>query len=309
MSGMRLTFSRQIKDELCTLPCENTCCQQAELAAAVYGAGRLSQSTMTLHTAHAGSAQRLANLILNRYGEQPVWQTGRELAALTVTSRQTLNAIDEDLSDVFGVGQKIDQDLLISQMPTCCKHAVLRALFLACGSVSEPAAAYHLELAIHRPEAASMASSLLLNFEIRTGLVNRHGYWVLYIKEGQHIADYLLLSGAHQSLLDFESLRVEKEMRNSVNRMVNCDSANTQRIADTAARQLDLIRQLNDVQGLSLLSEDLLATAKARLENPDLSLRELGETMQPPLGKSGMNHRLKRLEQAAAELLDKRRIR
>ena len=161
---------------------------------------------------------------------------------------------------------------------------------------------------MRRPEAADSIIRLLSGCGIRTGVVHRSGHDVIYLKDGQQIADFLLISGAHQCLLAFESLRVEKEMRNSVNRMVNCDSANTQRIADTAARQLELIRQLSLTRGLSQLQDDLRAAAEARLENPDLSLRELGESMQPPLGKSGMNHRLRRLEKAAAELLGERRI-
>lgn len=125
---------------------------------------------------------------------------------------------------------------------------------------------------------------------------------MVYLKEGQYIAEFLLQSGAHESLLAFESLRVEKEMRNSVNRVVNCDNANAQRIANTSARQLELIRFLRDSRTLGQLPAELQAAAEARLENPDLSLRELGELMDPPIGKSGMNHRLKKLENLAAGL-------
>ena len=122
----------------------------------------------------------------------------------------------------------------------------------------------------------------------------------MYLKEGQHISDFLLQTGAHESLMEFESLRVEKEMRNSVNRVVNCDNANSQRIANTSARQLELIRSLRDSRLLGRLPAELQAAAQARLDNPDLSLRELGELMDPPIGKSGMNHRLKKLENLAA---------
>ena len=176
---------------------------------------------------------------------------------------------------------------------------------MACGSISEPAAGYHLELSLRRSEAALVAVGLLADQGIRGGIVSRHGHDVVYIKEGQYIADFLLLTGAHLALLDFESLRVEKEMRNSVNRMVNCDSANTQRMADTAVRQIGLIRRLSERGLLSRLPEDLKMTAQTRLENPELSIKELGELMQPPLGKSGMNHRLKRLERTSLDLISK----
>ena len=120
------------------------------------------------------------------------------------------------------------------------------------------------------------------------------------------MADFLLLAGAHQSLLAFESLRVEKEVRNSVNRVVNCDSANTQRLANAAARQLDLIGTLSDHGLIDQLPADLRSTAEIRLIHPDLSLKELGEVMDPPLGKSGMNHRLKRLEQIALDWIGRK---
>ena len=308
MTIRKKTFSQQIKDELVTVPCLRSCCQKAELAAALYGSARFSPTSVTIQTAHTGSADRLARLFEDHYGEPPIWQAGRELVSLTVKKPTTIKAIAVHLKAVFGDPLNPGRSDPIALLKTCCKQAMLRALFLACGSMSEPTSAYHLELTFRRPKAAAMTERLLQSFDIRPGRIQRHGQDVLYLKDGQYVADFLLLSGAHQSFMTFESLRVEKEMRNSVNRMVNCDSANTQRIADAAARQLNLIRRLEEIHALTLLPEDLQAAAEARLENPDLSLRELGETMNPPLGKSGMNHRLKRLEKAGTELLSERSV-
>ena len=308
MSGRKLTFSRKIKDELCKIPCERDCCRKSEIIAAIFGAARLAQDAITLFTAHTGSAHRLAGQISICYGETPSRHNGLELISLKVSGPATVVAIQKDLNELVSAIHDSLPGQTSALWRSCCRQAVLRGLFLACGSVSDPSAGYHLELSLRRPEAADSIIRLLSGCGIRTGVVHRSGHDVIYLKDGQQIADFLLISGAHQCLLAFESLRVEKEMRNSVNRMVNCDSANTQRIADTAARQLELIRQLSLTRGLSQLQDDLRAAAEARLENPDLSLRELGESMQPPLGKSGMNHRLRRLEKAAAELLGERRI-
>jgi hypothetical protein len=163
-----------------------------------------------------------------------------------------------------------------------------------------------MELAIRRENsAAEELKALLGQMGLHSTLVIRNRYAVIYLREGQYLADYLLMAGAHQSLLSFESLRVEKEMRNSVNRVVNCDSANLQRVADAAARQSELFRTLQSCGLDNLLPPDLKAAAELRLENPDLALMELGALMNPPLGKSGMNHRLKRFEQLAVDLLSR----
>lgn len=303
MIAKKTTFSRQVKDELCQLKCGSQCCQQAELAAAFYGAGRFADRTITLFTAHTGSADRLSNLIRQHYKAEPGWQTGRELISLTIEESEVFSAICNDLNQIFGFNPQTGISGQINCRSQCCRQAILRALFLSCGSISDPSTAYHLELSIRRPEAAQMVVSLLAELSIRAGILHRHGHEVVYLTEGQYIADFLVLTGAHNSLLSFESLRVDKDVRNSVNRVVNCDSANSQRVANTVARQLDLLRQLAEKVGVAALPSDLQQTAEVRLENPDLSLKELGEKMQPPLGKSGMYHRLIRLEKTVAELL------
>ena len=305
----QLTFSRQVKDELGSVSCDSRCCRNAEICASFFGAGRFQNRTVILSTAHFGAAARLGNLIRQQYQTEVKWQTGRELLNLTIDEPTLYQSICRDIGHLFGYDPDSGStsSSKMTHLSDCCQRAILRALFLTCGSISEPSTAYHLELSIRNSIAAEKASQLLNLLSIKPGILKRHGYFVVYIKEGQHIADFLLLTGAHYSMMSFESLRVEKEMRNSVNRVVNCDSANTQRIANTAARQLELIRQIFESNEIGMLPADLQAAAQARLANPDLSLKELGEMMQPPLGKSGMNHRLKRLEKIITDLLLKRR--
>lgn len=293
-TSLTTTFSRRIKDELCRITCDRECCARTEVSTAFMAAGRSMRDRLVMTTSHPESAVRLIGLIRNVLGIEPEIQAGREL--ITINIRKNLAA--GPVGWVTGNDDCRDDE---PSWPLCCRQAFVRSLFLFSGSVSEPSSAYHMEFSIRHPAAAERIRTRLDQLDIRTTLSRRIHQSVLYVQEGQNMADFLLLAGAHQSLLAFESLRVEKEMRNSVNRVVNCDSANTQRLANAAARQLDLIGSLSDQGLLDQLPADLKATAELRLLHPELSLMELGAVMDPPLGKSGMNHRLKRLEQIALD--------
>jgi hypothetical protein len=257
-------------------------------------AGRPHRDRLMISTSHPESADRLVAMIRTLLAIEPEIQSGRELITITIRKGAATGP------SAWVSGNWGDEDPLRAES-LCCRQAFVRSLFLYGGSVSEPSAAYHMEFSIRHPAAAESIRRLLEQLEFRIALSRRNHQHVLYVQEGQNMADFLLLAGAHQSLLAFESLRVEKEVRNSVNRVVNCDSANTQRLANAAARQLDLIGTLADHGLVDQLPADLKATAETRLANPDLSLKELGAVMDPPLGKSGMNHRLKRLEQIALD--------
>lgn len=293
-TSLTTTFSRRIKDELCRIVCDRECCARTEVSTAFMAAGRSMRDRLVMTTSHSESAVRLIGLIRSELGIEPEIQAGREL--ITINIRKNLAA-----GPVGWVTGKDDCRDGEASWPLCCRQAFVRSLFLFSGSVSEPTSAYHMEFSIRHPAAAERIRARLDQLDIRTTMSRRIHQSVLYVQEGQNMADFLLLAGAHQSLLAFESLRVEKEMRNSVNRVVNCDSANTQRLANAAARQLDLIGSLSDQGLLDQLPADLKATAELRLLHPEFSLMELGAVIDPPLGKSGMNHRLKRLEQIALD--------
>ena len=181
------------------------------------------------------------------------------------------------------------------------RRALLRGFFLAGGAIGEPKHGYHLEFSGRYEKPLAQLCLFLEREELRPHRTERGSLHILYIKDGNQIADFLLVTGAHAALLSFENLRVEKDMRNTVNRMVNCDTANSSRLALTAARQLESIRILEQNPGLSALPKELRAAAHARMKHPEWSIQELGEAMDPPIGKSGMSHRLRRLEQMAAD--------
>ena len=296
-----MTFSAKIKDELCRMPWGDLCCVRAEMMAALVCSGRFISGRLTVTTAHSAYASRLSSMLNEMYATTVKVTHGRELFTITVGDRKTYDEILADLAgtmDFETIRGTVGDDVFEDE---CCGRAFLRGVFLASGSVSEPDRSYHLEFTTRRQSVASTIRGILGRDGIHSGLLRRGGYHVVYIKDRQQLSDFLLVTGAHQAMLELESLMVDKSVRNSVNRVVNCDNANTVRIAYTGARQQEELEYIASAIGLENLPEDLRTAAEVRLANPDLSLKELGEKLRPPLGKSGINHRLKRLERMAKE--------
>lgn len=184
---------------------------------------------------------------------------------------------------------------------SCCQRAFLRGAFLASGSMSDPGKSYHLEIVCTNLFQAEQIQSILLSFEVEARIVQRKKYQVVYMKDGTGISDFLNIVEAHVSLMNFENFRIVKEMRNSVNRRVNCETANIGKTVNASTRQAEDILLLQQKYGFENLPESLREMAEVRLAYPDAPLRELGEYLDPPVGKSGVNHRLRKL----GELADK----
>ncbi len=182
------------------------------------------------------------------------------------------------------------------------RRAYLRECFLQCGTMSDPRKDYRLEFACETEELADGIGSVLASFGIGTHKSLRKGKHILYIRESESVADFLNVTGAHLSLMEFENLRIEKGLRSDVNRRVNCDTANIRKALEAAERQIEDIRLIQEQQGLGSLPEGLKLVAELRLEHPELGLGELGELLDPPVGKSGINHRLRKISAMAEEL-------
>ena len=185
---------------------------------------------------------------------------------------------------------------------TCCKRAFLRGAFMVAGSVTNPQKGYHLEIAVTSVSLAQQLKEAMSCFEIDAKIVERKKYQVVYIKEGAQIVDVLNVIGAHKALMEFENVRIVKEVRNFVNRQVNCETANISKIVNTAARQIEDIKYIQCNRGFSALTDGLKEIAELRLEYPDSSLQELGKMLDRPISKSGVNHRLKKLSNIANEI-------
>ena len=182
---------------------------------------------------------------------------------------------------------------------SCCKRAFLRDSFLCIGSMSDPRKSYHLEYVCSCEKHAEDLQGLLKTFDIEAKMVRRKKYFVVYLKEGSEIVDLLNVMEAHVSLMNLENLRIYKEMRNSVNRRVNCEAANITKTVTAASKQTEDIIYIQKHYGFNNLQDNLRQMAEVRLQYPEATLQELGHFLDPPVGKSGVNHRLRKLSELA----------
>ena len=185
---------------------------------------------------------------------------------------------------------------------TCCKKAFLRGAFLAGGSISSPEKAYQIEIACTTEGNADRILSILKALHLEARSIQRKNRYIVYIKDGDTISDFLGVTGGMNSMMEFENIRILKDIRNSINREVNCDTANINKVVNAAAKQIDDINLIIEKRGLDSLPEQLRAVAELRLLHPHLSLTELGEKLDKPLGKSGVNHRLARINEIAEKI-------
>ena len=262
-----MSFSSEVKTELARQNDSKRHCQLAELAA-----------LETLAPDHAHLSEKRTSLAKRLFGEL----TPEELHA----------RIAEQMTQ--------HREQLLKR--SCCKRAFLRGAFLASGSISDPEKSYHFEIVCQHPEHAKLIQELLESFELDAKIVQRKKYYITYLKEGAQIVDALNVMGAYVALMNLENVRILKEMRGSVNRIVNCETANINKVVGAACRQVEDIRYIQRRIGLDELPPALREMALLRLEYPDTSLKDLGELCDPPVGKSGVNHRLRKLGELAKKL-------
>ncbi len=184
----------------------------------------------------------------------------------------------------------------------CCKKAFLRGVFLATGSVSDPSKAYHFEIVVRTRDMAECVREIIQHFSLDAKIVKRKKYYIVYLKEGSMIVDMLNIMEAHVSLMDMENVRILKDMRNDINRRVNCETANIKKTVKAAHRQIEDIEYIEKTKGLKFLSASLREIAQLRVREPDANLSELGEMLNPPVSKSGVNHRLRKISEIADHL-------
>ena len=185
------------------------------------------------------------------------------------------------------------------------KKAFLRGVFLAIGSISDPHKSYHLEMVCCNNKKALRIQKMMIFFNLDAKIVLRKNHYVVYLKEGSQICDFLSVIGAFQAMLELENVRILKDMRNTVNRKVNCETANIGKTVNAALRQIEDIELIKEKNELINLPDQLKEIAILRLENPDSSLKDLGTLLDPPVGKSGVNHRLRKISLIAEELRNK----
>ena len=183
----------------------------------------------------------------------------------------------------------------------CCRNSFLRGAYMAAGSISNPENSYQLEIVAGRPSVTGQLLDLFNGLGLKGHTVIRRGQSVIYLKGADDISELLGQMGASRAMMELENIRILKGIRNTINREVNCDTANITKITDAAGRSIDDIRHIDETIGIPALPAELQEIARLSMENPELSLQELGELLSPPLGKSGVNHRLRKIRKIAAD--------
>ena len=200
-----------------------------------------------------------------------------------------------------------NNNILISEIPNTEeeKKAIIRGLFMGAGSINNPEKEYHLEMEVINQDNMDIILKLLLDFEIKAKNMENKNKYYIYLKDGEEISKFLALIGASKAVMKFEDIRIQKEMRGKVNRLVNCETANLNKTINASVEQIAAIKKLQKTGEFKKLDENLKEIALLRLENPNMSLIELGKNLSKPIGKSGVNYRLKKIMEIANELVEK----
>lgn len=315
-----MSFSLNTKNELARIMTPKACCQMAEMAALIKMDGLIQisgQHRISLHvvTETAAVARKVFTYIKNLFGVHTdilIKKKSRlkknNVYLVRMAPQPGVNQVLSSIGLIDSGGQfidKINPDILTKD---CCRRSFLRGAFLGGGSVSDPEGDYHLEILVNDEEFSRSLCDLMERYELKARINKRKNWDVVYLKGSEDILKLLNLMGAHSALLSFENTRIYKDMRNQVNRLVNCETANLSKTVNAAVKQIDDIKLIQDTVGLDSLPDSLKLIAELRLQYPDISLKELGEMLTPSIGKSGVNHRIRRLQRIAESIKSKRQV-
>lgn len=306
-----MSFAAQTKKEL-TMVVADGCCERAELSALIRMNGTVALTgkrvALDISTENAAISRRIYTMLKRHYSvpTELLVRKKMRLKKNNVYVVRIPGGVEEILKELsittqgFNFHPGIDKNLI---KKPCCKRAYLRGAFLAGGSVNNPeGSSYHLEIASLYEEHCQALVELANRFQLNARFIERKKGFVLYIKEGEKIIEFLSIIGAHQALFKFEDVRIMRDMRNSVNRIVNCETANLNKTIGAAVRQIDNIKLLQKEVGLHNLPEKLREVAEIRLQHPDMNLKEVGDLLKGQVSKSGVNHRLRKLDEWAEKI-------
>lgn len=312
-----MSFSSDVKEELVGHIGPSRHCQLAEMAAIIFGIGYVIKREdgsveLLLQADNELIARKFFTLLRKAFNigtsilekDADIKVNGRIYRPVPIDSA-ALESVLKAIRLLSPEGELRDPGEGVSPMVTrnsCCKRAFIRDSFLCLGSISDPNKGYHLEFVCDREIQAVQLQEMIESFDIEARIVIRKKYFVLYLKDGSGIVDLLNIMEAHVSLMNLENLRIVKEMRNSINRRVNCEVANITKTVNAATKQIEDITYIRDHYGFDNLQDNLRQMAEVRLEHPDATLLELGSFLEPPVGKSGVNHRLRKLSELAEKL-------
>ena len=315
-----MSFSSKVKEEL-SKDCNNPrhCCI-AETAAIISMCGKVifdekDRVRIEIHTENVTVARKYFTLLKKTYNINTDISI-RHSSSLNKSRSYILSVNDDEtarkilmtcrLMKPFGV---IEEDFSISDsliiQRECCKRAFIRGAFLASGSVSDPVKTYHFEIVCLSEAKAKQLQMIMETFNINARVIKRRKYFVVYVKDSSQVVDLLNIMGAYNALMDMENVRIVKDRRNNVNRKVNCETANINKTVSAAVKQIEDIRFIQMSSAFDELPESLQEMAELRVRYPEATLAELGQLLDTPVGKSGVNHRLKKISLFADELRER----
>ena len=305
-----MSFTAEVKDELSRIVPEHAACRKAELSALIRVEGKLSGNYRLEITTETAPVARAAVRLLHDVYELKTEITTRRSTLhktynylITVPAQHGLEAAIRDMGIISDSGLELGIDLNLVKKP-CCVASYLRGAFLGGGFIADPRGDFHFELTCGHEMLANGLVALLAQMSIPARTQKRRSAWIVYLKGAEPILDFLALVGAHKGVLTLENIRVTKSLRQDVNRRLNAEIANQAKSIEASLEQVRAIRLLIEKRGIDSLPPALQELALLRLAHPDVSLRELGEFADPPLSKSAVYHRVRRIESIAQEYLE-----
>lgn len=315
-----MSFSTETKNELARVMSESLCCKKAELSGIAKLAGSIQiagykKINLKISTELNSVARKVFKILKSDFNINTTIVVNKNQMlkrnnsyVLIVTSEMGSENLLRELGilepgDGFYTVNKVPENLLQNEE---CIRSFIRGAFIGGGSISDPGKNYHMEFVTNNEDFAKSLKDLINKLGFNCKVVSRKNNFVVYLKESEQISDLLSIIGAHNALLSLQNTKIVKAMRNNVNRIVNCETANLSKTVNASVRQIENIKLIQDTIGISSLPENLQEIARIRLECEDMTLKELGEMLEPPIGKSGVNHRLRKIEEIANDLRSKR---
>lgn len=300
-----MSFSAEIKNELCRESINKKCCAQAEICGILFFGGVITEENGVCSfrfTTESKAVTERCYCLFNKVTEGEFFPLR---LVTSVTKRGFVYTVSMEIESELAFGKGTWIYRAYAGENDCCKKAFMRGAFLGAGSVTNPMKAYHAELVTHHKKLCEGTVNLLAEAGFVPRLVMRKSNYVIYFKSGDEIEDFLTFLGATASMMEFANARIYKDTKNNINRKINCETANTDKIYGAAINQMKAINKLKAAGKFVFLPEKLQDTANLRCENPEASLAELSALSVPRVSKSGISHRLKRLEELAELLVKK----
>lgn len=289
-----MSFSQNVKDEICKSSTLNECCSTAELYGFLLFSNHFDIDEIKVSIENTNVIERVSLLFRKVFGINPIILSTGSKTIISITEKAHLKLIFNEFGYDFKpfVSLHINRNILND---SCCNMAFIKGVFLACGSITNPNKHYHLEIKTLHSKLSAETISIMLDLNIKPKITKRKNISVIYMKDSTDIEDFLTLICAPVSSLNIMETKVEKELINNVNRKVNCETANLGRLVEASMKQIDIISKAIDKYGIEFFPENLHQTINLRLDNPQLSLAELAKLSDDGLSKAGINHRLRKI--------------